>query len=239
MSNIIVSGAREGNLKDISLELPRDQLIVFTGLSGSGKSTLAIDVIYQECQRQYLEAIGYQGIRKPKIDFIRNVSPAVRITQTESNKNPRSTVGTLTDIYTDLRIVYEKLGVQVCPHCDEVISAAECKEEVEKADGKFKVFMYCNHCNYKMKSILFHGVESDEVKKVFPGILPPRTVVAGKFEGVFPTLWRRMSDKGGDAKQLNDYFDFDICPDCLGERLGELSRGATVGFQKHCNCSRT
>ena len=313
MSNIIVSGAREGNLKDILLEIPRDKLTVFTGLSGSGKSTLAIDVIFQECQRQYLEAMGLQGINKPKIDFIRNVSPAILITQTESNKNPRSTVGTLTDIYTELRMVYEKLCIRVCPYCNEVISAAKCKEEVEKADGKLKVFMYCGQCNYKMekltrthfsyntregacktcqglgkvltinkdntvhesvsledgaidfweqkykeyqisslynafrhynipiddntpvvdfsdiqKSILFDGVESDDVKKVFPDILLPKTVAAGKFEGVFPILWRRMSDKGGDAKQLNDYFDFDICPDCMGERLGELSRSVTV-----------
>jgi len=313
MSNIIVSGVREGNLKDISLEIPRDKLIVFTGLSGSGKSTLAIDVIFQECQRQYLEAMGMQGLNKPKIDFIRNVSPAILITQTEANKNPRSSVGTLTDIYTELRMVYEKLSVRVCPHCNKVISAADCKEEVEKADGKFKVFMYCNRCNYRMekltrtqfsyntregackacqglgkvltinkentvheslsledgavdfweqkykeyqisslynafrhyniaiddnipvadfsdiqKSILFYGVESAEIRKIFSDILPPKTVAAGKFEGVFQTLWRRMSDKGGDAKQLNDYFYFDICPDCMGERLGELSRSVTV-----------
>ncbi|PKO16122.1 MAG: ABC-ATPase UvrA [Chloroflexi bacterium HGW-Chloroflexi-10] len=313
MPDIIVSGAREGNLKNISLEIPRDALTVFTGLSGSGKSTLAVDVIFQECQRQYLEAMGLQGIRKPKIDFIRNVSPAIMITQNESNKNPRSTVGTLTDIYTELRMVYEKLGVRVCPHCNQVISAAECKEEVEKADGKFNVFMVCNLCNYRMekltrtyfshntreggcetcqglgkvlainqgnviqesisledgavdfwvqnykeyqisslynafqhygipvventpvaeysdiqKSILFYGVESDEVKKAFPDIRPPKTVAGGKFEGVFSSLWRRMSEKGGDAKQLNDYFDFDTCPDCLGERLGVLSRSVTV-----------
>jgi len=313
MSNIIVNGAREGNLKDISLEIPRDKLIIFTGLSGSGKSTLAMDVIFQECQRQYLEAIGMQGINKPKIDFIRNVSPAILITQTEANKNPRSTVGTLTDIYTELRMVYEKLGVRICPHCNEVISAAECKEEVEKEDGKFKVFMFCNYCNCRMekltrthfsyntregacktcqglgkvltinkhntvnesisledgavdfwqqnykeyqisslyntfrhynvpidentpvadfsdkqKLILFYGVESDDAKKAFPAIIPPKTVAAGKFEGVFPTLWRRMADRGGDAKQLNEYFVFDICPDCMGERLGALSRSVTV-----------
>ncbi len=313
MADIIVKGAREGNLRDVSLEIPRNKLVVFTGLSGSGKSTLAIDVIFQECQRQYLEALGMQGINKPKIDFVRNVSPAILITQTESNKNPRSTVGTLTDIYTDLRMVYEKLGVRVCPNCSEVISAAECKEEVEKADGNFKVFMYCNHCNHKMdkltrthfsyntregacktceglgkvltinkantihetlsledgavdfweqkykeyqisslfnayqhygisiaantpvaefsdiqKSILLYGVESEDVKQAFPDILPPKTVAAGKFEGVFSTLWRRMSDKGGEAKQLEGYFDFDVCPDCLGERLGNLSRSVTV-----------
>ncbi|MBR0596898.1 ATP-binding cassette domain-containing protein [Sinanaerobacter chloroacetimidivorans] len=313
MSNIIISGAKEGNLKNISLEIPRDKLVVFTGLSGSGKSTLAIDVIFNECQRQYLEAIGLQGIHKPKIDFIRNVSPAILITQTESNKNPRSTVGTLTDIYTDLRMIYEKLGLRACPHCHEVISAAECKEELEKKDGDFTVFMYCSQCNYRMekltrthfsyntregacktceglgkvltinkdhavheslslengavdfweqkykeyqisslynafrhynipiedhtpivdfsdiqKSILYNGVESDDVKRAFPEIQPPKTVAAGRFEGVLPTLWRRMSDKGGDAKQLNHYFDFNTCPDCMGERLGELSRSATV-----------
>ena len=153
MNNIIISGAKEGNLKDISLEIPRNKLIVFTGLSGSGKSTLAVDVIFQECQRQYLEAIGLQGINKPKIDFMRNLSPAVLITQNESNRNPRSTVGTLTDIYTDLRMVYEKLGVRVCPNCNQVISSAECKEEVEKSDGNYKVFMYCNHCNCRMEKL--------------------------------------------------------------------------------------
>jgi excinuclease ABC subunit A len=314
MSNIVVGGAREGNLKDITLAIPRNKLAVFTGLSGSGKSTLAIDVIFQECQRQYLEAIGLQGINKPKVDSIRNLSPAIMISQMEANKNPRSTVGTVTDIYTDLRMVYEKLGVRSCPQCNEMTSAAECKEETKKADGKFYVFMYCNHCHYKMekltrthfsyntregacktcqglgkvltinqentihdslsleegavdfweakykdyqistltnafrhydlpapngvpvanfsdiqKSILYYGVENnDELKKMFPSILPPKTVAAGKFEGVFTTLWRRMSDKGGDAEQLKVYFDFDICPDCMGERLAVSSRNATV-----------
>lgn len=79
MKNIVIKGANEGNLKDISLDIPRNKLVVFTGLSGSGKSTLT-DIIYQECQRQYLEAMGYQGIRKPKIDSICNVSPSIRIT---------------------------------------------------------------------------------------------------------------------------------------------------------------
>lgn len=313
MPNLIITGAREGNLKDISLTIPRNQLVVFTGLSGSGKSTLAIDVIYQECQRQYLEAMGYQGIHKPKVERIRNCSPAIRITQTEVNKNPRSTVGTLTDIYTDLRMVYEKLGVRVCPHCNHLISAAKCREETEKTDGEFHVFMYCTACNARMdkltrtyfshntregacptcqglgkvltvnrnavlheslsleegavdfweqnykeyqitslysayryyhipvaantrvqdfselqKAILCHGVESDAIKEAFPQTPLPKTVAAGKFEGIFPTLWRRISDHGGEARQLNDYFDFAVCPDCGGERLGVASRRVTV-----------
>ncbi|MDZ4910816.1 ATP-binding cassette domain-containing protein, partial [Clostridium perfringens] len=102
MKNIRVDGAKEGNLKNISLEIPRNKMTVFTGLSGSGKSTLAVDTIYNECQRQYLEAMGYQGIQKPKVDVINNASPAIIITQnTQNTKNPRSSVGTVTDIYTD------------------------------------------------------------------------------------------------------------------------------------------
>lgn len=153
MSHLQIKGAREGNLKNISLDIPRNQLVVITGLSGSGKSTLAVDVIYQECQRQYLEAIGYQGIRKPDVDAVRNVSPAIRITQTESNRNPRSTLGTATDIYTDLRMVYEKLGRRVCPHCGREVGAADCREETEKSGGEFRVYMFCAHCGYRMEKL--------------------------------------------------------------------------------------
>ena len=153
MEKIIIKGAKEGNLKDISLEIPRNKLVVFTGLSGSGKSTLAIDTIFQECQRQYLEAMGLQGINKPKIDSIRNVSPSILITQNEYSKNSRSSVGTVTDIYTELRMIYEKLGKRACPNCNREIISSKCKEEVEKSKDDFKVYMYCNYCNYKMDKL--------------------------------------------------------------------------------------
>ena len=94
MKDIVISGAREGNLKNISLRIPREKLVVLTGVSGSGKSTLLIDVLFNECQRQYLEAMDLQGIRKPQVESIRGVSPAVCITQRGANRNPRSTVGT-------------------------------------------------------------------------------------------------------------------------------------------------
>lgn len=313
VDSIIIKGAKQGNLKDISLKIPRNRIVVFTGLSGSGKSTLAIDTIYQECQRQYLEAIGYQGISKPKVDFIHNLSPAIRITQNEYNKNPRSSVGTVTNIYTGLRMIYEKLSKRICPNCNKEIMSSECKEEVEKFESNFKVYMYCNHCNHKMekltrthfsyntregacktcqglgkvlkvnkenvidehlsleagaidfweqrykdyqisvlynafkyygvpaephtpvndfkegqKLILFYGVESDEVKKNFPDIIPPKTVAEGRFEGIFPVLWRRLSEKGGESKKLDEYFRSDICHECMGERLNKLSRSVTV-----------
>ncbi len=99
MKDIVISGAREGNLKNISLQIPREKLVVLTGVSGSGKSTLLIDVLFNECQRQYLEAMDLQGIRKPQVESIRGVSPAVCITQRGANRNPRSTVGTVTNIY--------------------------------------------------------------------------------------------------------------------------------------------
>lgn len=313
MKNIIIKGASEGNLKNISVEIPRNKLVVLTGLSGSGKTTLAMDTLFHECQRQYLESMGMQGINKPKVDSISNLSPAILITQNEYNKNPRSSVGTVTDIYTDLRMIYEKLHTRTCPSCNEEILSSQCREEVEKSDGDFKVFMYCNHCNHRMdkltrtffsyntregackschglgkvlklneenvihkelsleegavdfwdkgykeyeinlvykafnhygvtidpnipvknfneaqSSILLYGVESDIVKSIFPDIVLPKAVADGKFEGLFTTLWRRLSDKGGESKMIGNYFHEEVCSDCNGERLNELSRNVTV-----------
>lgn len=140
MKDIIIKNAYHGNLKNLDLTIPRNKLVVITGLSGSGKSTLAIDVLYQECQRQYLEAISFQGINKPGVEVIRNVSPAVVITQDEKNNNPRSSLGTVTDIYTDIRMIYEKLGVRKCPHCGKMIDASYCHEELVRADNDFTVY---------------------------------------------------------------------------------------------------
>ena len=133
MRKIEVFNAHEGNLRNVSLTLPKEKLIVLTGVSGSGKSTFLIDVLFNECQRQYLEAMGMQGIPKPKVDKVRGASPAVVIPQTAANRNPRSTVGTLSDIYTDLRMIYEKLHRRTCPHCRAVIDAADCREETKSA----------------------------------------------------------------------------------------------------------
>ena len=153
MPDIKITGAREGNLKNISVEIPKNKLVVFTGLSGSGKSTLLIDVLFNECQRQYLEAMSMQGIHKPLVDRIQGVSPGILITQTNMNTNPRSTVGTMTDVYTDLRMVYEKLGQRSCPYCGHTISAADCREETEKINDDFHVYMYCSECGRRMDKI--------------------------------------------------------------------------------------
>ncbi len=128
LENIIVKGAREHNLKDIDLTIPRDKLVVFTGLSGSGKSSLAFDTIYAEGQRRYVESLSAYArqflgqMDKPDIDYIEGLSPAVSIDQKTTSKNPRSTVGTVTEIYDYLRLLFARVGIPHCPICGRVIS---------------------------------------------------------------------------------------------------------------------
>jgi len=126
--SLIVRGAREHNLKDVSLDLPRDALIVFTGLSGSGKSSLAFDTIFAEGQRRYVESLSAYArqflgqMDKPDVDFIEGLSPAVSIDQKSTSRNPRSTVGTITEVYDYLRLLYARIGRPHCPECRDPIS---------------------------------------------------------------------------------------------------------------------
>ncbi len=125
---IFVKGAREHNLKNIDVAIPRETLTVITGLSGSGKSSLAFDTIYAEGQRRYVESLSayarqFLGLmEKPDVDFIEGLSPAISIEQRSSSHNPRSTVGTVTEIYDYLRLLYARLGTPHCPNCEKVIS---------------------------------------------------------------------------------------------------------------------
>ena len=125
--NIVISGAREHNLKDVTLELPRDSLIVVTGLSGSGKSSLAFDTIYAEGQRRYVESLSayarqFLGLmEKPDVDSIEGLSPAISIDQKTTSRNPRSTVGTVTEIYDYLRLLWARVGHPHCPECGKPI----------------------------------------------------------------------------------------------------------------------
>ena len=126
--NLVVRGAREHNLKDVSLDMPRDSLIVFTGLSGSGKSSLAFDTIFAEGQRRYVESLSAYArqflgqMDKPDVDFIEGLSPAVSIDQKSTSRNPRSTVGTITEVYDYLRLLYARIGKPHCPECGDPIS---------------------------------------------------------------------------------------------------------------------
>ena len=135
---LIVAGAREHNLRNVSLELPRDSLIVFTGLSGSGKSSLAFDTIFAEGQRRYVESLSAYArqflgqMDKPDVDFIEGLSPAVAIDQKSTSRNPRSTVGTITEVYDYLRLLYARIGRPHCPECGEPITRQSPQQIVDR-----------------------------------------------------------------------------------------------------------
>jgi len=141
-ANVIrVVGARQHNLKNITVEIPREKLVVITGLSGSGKSSLAFDTIFAEGQRRYVESLSAYArqfigqMDKPDVDYIDGLSPAVSIDQKSTSHNPRSTVGTVTEIYDYLRLLYARVGIPHCPICGRVVvkqSAQEIVEAIEK-----------------------------------------------------------------------------------------------------------
>src|SRR4051794_33605190 len=128
-STIVVRGAREHNLRNVNLELPRNQLIVFTGVSGSGKSSLAFDTLYAEGQRRYVESLSSYArqflgeLPKPDVDYLSGLSPSISIQQKAAGRNPRSTVGTITEIYDYLRVLYARVGQGHCPACGRAITA--------------------------------------------------------------------------------------------------------------------
>lgn len=162
MNNTIeIKGARENNLKNISVCIPKNKLVVLTGLSGSGKSTFAMETLQKECQRQYMESMGMitELLSKPKVDSITGLSPSISIDQRNSNRNPRSTVGTVTEVLTYLRILYAKLGVRNCPFCgkpipqtfeqevmDEYAGDEEASLPDDNSTNGFEEMMPCPHC---------------------------------------------------------------------------------------------
>ena len=137
-SKLTVKGAREHNLKNVDIEIPRDKLVVFTGLSGSGKSSLAFDTIYAEGQRRYVESLSSYArqflgqMEKPDVDYIEGLSPAISIDQKTTSKNPRSTVGTVTELYDDLRLLYARIGIPHCPICGREIKQQTVDQIVDR-----------------------------------------------------------------------------------------------------------
>src|ERR1041385_2510516 len=136
--NILVKGAREHNLKGVTLSIPKKKLVVFTGVSGSGKSSLAFDTLYAEGQRRYVESLSSYArqflgqMDKPKYDSIRGLSPTIAIEQKSASSNPRSTVGTITEIYDYLRVLYARAGEQRCHLCGGPVEARTSSEIVEE-----------------------------------------------------------------------------------------------------------
>ena len=137
-NSIIIKGARVHNIKNIDLEIPRDKLVVLTGLSGSGKSSLAFDTIYAEGHRRFVESLSSYArmflgqMDKPDVDLIEGLSPAISIDQKTTSKNPRSTVGTVTEIYDYLRLLYARVGIPHCPICGKEIKRQTTDSIIEK-----------------------------------------------------------------------------------------------------------
>src|SRR5512143_1185446 len=134
---IIIRGAKVHNLKNIDLEIPRDRLVVITGLSGSGKSTLAFDTLYAEGQRRYVESLSayarqfLEQMERPDVESIEGLSPAIAIDQKSMTRNPRSTVGTVTEIYDYLRLLFARVGDPFCPHCGSPIASQTLHQMME------------------------------------------------------------------------------------------------------------
>ena len=166
MDYIYVKGARENNLKNIDIKLPKNKLIVMTGLSGSGKSSLAFDTIFQEGQRRFVESLSTQArafigaMDKPDVDYIEGLSPAISIDQKGASKNPRSTVGTVTEIYDYLRVLFSRIGVPYCPTHKEPILATSVDQMIENimkfSDGERIIIMapVVSHSKGEHKALL-------------------------------------------------------------------------------------
>ena len=138
LKEIVIKGARENNLKNVSLTIPRGKLVVFTGVSGSGKSTLAFDTIFAEGQRRYIESLSSYArmflgqMKKPDVDIIEGLSPSISIDQKTTSHNPRSTVATVTEIYDYLRLLYAHIGTPYCPNCNKPITSQTIDNIVEQ-----------------------------------------------------------------------------------------------------------
>jgi excinuclease ABC subunit A len=202
-NSIIIKGAKQHNLKNINLDIPKNKLIVFTGLSGSGKSTLAFDTIFAEGQRRYVESLSayarqfLQIMDKPEVDAIEGLSPAIAIQQKTTNKNPRSTVGTITEIYDYLRLLFSKVGIPHCPQCDRKIAQQSIDAIVNKI----------------IKEI--ENVKEINKKTIF--ILSP---VIREKKGVYEKVLKDLKDEGYlrirvDKKivNLNEFEKLDVIPE--------------------------
>src|SRR3984885_5952198 len=141
-SRIVVRGAREHNLQNVNLDLPRNALVVFTGVSGSGKSSLAFDTLYAEGQRRYVESLSSYArqflgqLPKPDVDLLAGLSPSISIQQKTAGRNPRSTVGTITEIYDYMRVLYARVGLPHCPVSGEAVSP-QSRERIIKSIQKY------------------------------------------------------------------------------------------------------
>ncbi|WP_068774966.1 excinuclease ABC subunit UvrA [Paenibacillus sp. FJAT-26967] len=237
---IVIKGARENNLKNLSLTIPKYKLVVLTGPSGSGKSTLAMDTLQRECQRQYMESMGLtsDSISKPKVESIEGLSPSISVGQHVTNRNPRSTVGTVTDIYTYVRFIFSRLGERVCPSCSGSIPpsfepAGLLAEEDEDMDSQM---ISCPHCHAQLEKLGMPHFSFNKPEGACEECGGLGHVATIKESAVFN---QELSLRGGGVASLNGvhrdiqirilvaagkHYGFEIDPDQPLKEYGEIQR---------------
>ncbi|MEN3303996.1 MAG: excinuclease subunit [Micromonosporaceae bacterium] len=219
MADLIIRGAREHNLRDVNLDLPRDAMIVFTGLSGSGKSSLAFDTIFAEGQRRYVESLSSYArqflgqMDKPDVDFIEGLSPAVSIDQKSTSRNPRSTVGTITEVYDYLRLLYARVGEPHCPKCGRPISRQTPQQIVDRVlamdDGtRFQVLAPVIRGRKGEYADLFADLQSKGFARVrVDGVVHPLTEppkLKKQEKHTIEVVVDRLTVKAGAKQRLTD-----------------------------------
>src|SRR5687767_51623 len=213
---LVVRGAREHNLKNVGLDLPRDALIVFTGISGSGKSSLAFDTIYAEGQRRYVESLSSYArqflgqMDKPEVDFIEGLSPAISIDQKSASRNPRSTVGTITEVYDYMRLLFARTGRPHCHNCGRPIARQTPEQIVDQ------VLQLTEGTRFQVLAPLVRG-RKGEFEKLFED-LSHRGYVRARIDGEVRELTEKI--------RLDRYkqHDIDVIVDRLVIREGIASR---------------
>ncbi|MBI3189253.1 MAG: excinuclease ABC subunit UvrA, partial [Ignavibacteriales bacterium] len=254
--NIIVKGARVHNLKNISLELPRNKLIVFTGVSGSGKSSLAFDTIYAEGQRRFVESLSsyarqfLERMEKPDVDFIQGISPAIAIEQKTSTRNPRSTVGTSTEVYDYLRLLFGRIGKVYCSNCGKVVQRDSVRTVIEQLNeeyaGKTSIKIYVmfplpEHPKTKIQDELQRLKQEGFVRLFFNNELVD--VSQSEFnktaskEKIFVVVDRLVFKPGTDNTRLADSLETAFT---AGEGflvIHDVESGKDIRFSQHFACA--
>jgi excinuclease ABC subunit A len=248
--SIVIRGAREHNLKNVSLELPRNRLIVFTGLSGSGKSSLAFDTIYAEGQRRYVESLSAYArqflgqMEKPDVDFIEGLSPAISIDQKSASRNPRSTVGTVTEIHDYLRLLYARAGVPHCPQCGREVSRQTPQQIVDRIlevpqGTRFQILapvVRGRKGEYEalLKELSREGFSrariDGEVRDLAGDIRLDRY-----YQHTIEVIVDRLVRREGMERRLTDSLETALRL-AEGVALVELADGATLSFSQHFAC---
>ncbi|HEV2759975.1 MAG TPA: excinuclease ABC subunit UvrA, partial [Acidimicrobiales bacterium] len=211
---LVIRGAREHNLRNVSIELPRDKLVVFTGLSGSGKSSLAFDTIYAEGQRRYVESLSAYArqflgqMDKPDVDFIEGLSPAISIDQKSASRNPRSTVGTITEVYDYLRLLWARIGVPHCPTCGAVVARQTPQQIVDR------ILQLPNGTRFQVLAPVVRGRKGE-----YEGLLE-ELAAQGYTRARVDGVLRELADKTSEKLGRYDMHTIEVVVDRLVRREG-------------------